>query len=128
MFNNNERAEILNTPKLCEWCHDKPVKLPKNITCSVECGAARRWHLLRQSGKDVSIRNARESARRTVYYKRVQQEIDDQCRDRGIAVTPEIRTLYIYARNRGYHNGYFAAAKRARAGTLGHEPRTFGPK
>jgi hypothetical protein len=100
--------------KLCNWCQEEPVKLAKNETCSRSCGSSLRWFRLKSSGKLLKFEKAEKAAKRTLYYARLQKEIEDNCKELEITLTSAVRRLYIRARNRGYHNGYYQREGRER--------------
>lgn len=97
---------------LCEWCGVKEVKLSKNITCSRSCGSALRWSKMSREGKLIQFKNNYEAAKKTLYAKRLKGEIEKACQELNIPFTSTIAKLYVRARNRGYHNGYYTSQRR----------------
>lgn len=104
--------------KLCEWCEEKTVKIAKNKTCSRSCGSALRWDKLKKSGKLLDFSNRSAAARKTKMYKALAATIMKDCEEFGVTLTPSVRKLYIRARNQGHHNGYYAALRKIRNGTI----------
>jgi hypothetical protein len=104
----------MNPLPLCEWCQKIRVKLPKNKTCSRSCAASLRWAKFVDEGRIKRIIQNREAGKKTQYAKRLVEEIKRNCDELGIALTPQITKLYIRARNKGYHNGFYARDKRSR--------------
>jgi hypothetical protein len=101
--------------KLCIWCQRESVKLEKHETCSRSCGSSLRWFRLKNSGKLLKFEQAEKAAKRTQFYIRLQKEIEDNCKELGIPLTISIKKLYIRARNKGYHNGYYCRKHRQRS-------------
>lgn len=105
---------IFDNIKLCEWCQIAPVKLKKNRTCSKECGSALRWGNMKKKGIDKTLFKMAEAGKKSRQYKRLTEEIERACKELSIAPTPNIRRLYVRARNKGYNNGYSCRDKRMR--------------
>lgn len=103
---------------LCEYCGAFPVKLAKNHTCSIECGAALRWWRVKQSGRDELRVKAEIAAKKTQMAQRLQSEIGHALiqliGNRPYLTRTEARKLYVRARNIGYLRGYSTGSKARR--------------
>jgi len=98
--------------KLCAYCGIEPIKLEKNKCCSQSCAASLRWEILDTAGRIEKIRQGTLAAKKSKYAIRLKEEIEQACKDLNLIPTPEIKKLYIRARNKGYHNGNATGWKR----------------
>lgn len=90
--------------------------MDKNECCSRSCGSALRYHKMSLAGKLVRFKQGELAAKKTKRAKRLQEEIYIECGSLEISITTSIRRLYVRARNRGYHNGFYSGCSRARRG------------
>lgn len=105
------RAKIF---KLCAYCKKNPVNFDKSKYCSMSCSSLDRWHSASFEEKKKIITQRRNFALRHQQSIRLQKEIKTKCEELGLPYDDNHKKLYCYARNRGYHNGYYTMYKKAR--------------
>lgn len=105
------RSQTVALP-LCIWCNKKKVKRIRNKCCSESCSSQKRCADLKKAGRLKYFFYKAEAARKTRVAKNMEVMFRSLCKELDIVPSPQIKKLFVEARNAGYHAGYYTGQRR----------------